>query len=957
MRAAWRLATKGLSARPSRSALLISAVTLSAALIAAVACALASASGAIKQQLESQLGQTEIRIRARGTAGLFESSVLDGLRDRPEILATLPRLRTSISVQLQKPELVPAQDGDGYVRRDTLIAASGYGDGVSLEHEFEARPVELIAGRLPEKPGEVIIDAMMAERLTRVWTDAAARGVPNNRTAIDLVHLDSSPPEVPDRVAGEQERDRLHDRIGVRPGDELFVVRQLSLPVSGDTLAEFGISENLLAGFARLLRRAELVTVVGITERPPLGGVPQLTTGLETLSDVTGTRGVLDQIELDLAEGVDPEAFAETLQADLGEGVLVQPTAKVTSQLNKNLESNRVGFLLASVLAMLAAAFIIMTGLNTGVAEQQRALAVLRCVGAHKKQLAQSQVLTGLLMGGIGAVIGVPLGVGFAWLMVTVFREQLPTGLRIPYGLLGVAGLGAVAAGLAGALYPAWRVTSMSPLRALSGRAEPIRPAALWAVIGWAVLGISTQALIVGFAAPSWLFWGYAVVGLPAMFVGYFLLSVPLTAAMAIGLAGTVSAALRLPPRILGRTVRATPFRHGFTAGAMMAGLALMISIWTSGNSVLSDWLGNIRFPDAFVNGLRLEPEAQEKIQALPFVAENGTAAITIHPVETDAFGVEGLSGYRTSFVAFEPEPFFEMTNVEFVEGDRATATEKLNAGGAVIVGKEFNVAQGLGVGDTFRCSDNGQSFEFEIVGVVTSPGLELASKFFNIGEEYVDQSIHAVFGTRADLKERFNTEATQLIQIEFDDDKLTEMAREAGADDPDDWAIARIEEETFGMGVIGARSGRQIKVRIREFIGGSLLVFSAVAVASMLVASMGVANLIVAGIEARQFEFGVLRAVGGQRGLLTRLVVGEAIIIGLTASIVGTLMGMQGSWAGAKLYEVIIGVSVSPFPPPLGPVAAGWGVVMLFTVGAAIPAIVRLNRRRARELLAAGRG
>ncbi len=36
---------------------------------------------------------------------------------------------------------------------------------------------------------------------------------------------------------------------------------------------------------------------------------------------------------------------------------------------------------------------------------------------------------------------------------------------------------------------------------------------------------------------------------------------------------------------------------------------------------------------------------------------------------------------------------------------------------------------------------------DFEIVGVVTSPGLEIVSKFFNVGETYADQAVHAVFG------------------------------------------------------------------------------------------------------------------------------------------------------------------------------------------------------------------
>ncbi|MEM0982532.1 MAG: FtsX-like permease family protein [Planctomycetota bacterium] len=955
MRAAWRLATKGLSARPSRSLLLIGAVTLSAALISAVACALESAGGAIEKQLESQLGSAEIRVKARGSGGLFDSALLDQVEAWPGVLASLPRIRSSVSVQLPKQALTPVEDGSGFVRRQSVLAASGYGNGVSIESEFATRPVTLIAGRLPETDGEVLVDALMAERLTQQWIDNRLTDDSKDPAGVKVGYLEVERPEVPDRVETIEQRDRIHSAIGVRPGDELFVVRQLSLPVSADSLAKFGISENMMAAFARFFRRAERVTVVGITEPPPLGGVPQMTMSVATLELVTGTRGVLDQIEIDLDDELDPEAVSEEMQAALGETVLVQPTEIVTSQLDKNLESNQVGFLLASILAMLSAAFIIMTGLTTGIAEQQRALAVLRCIGAHKAQLAQSQIITGLLVGGVGAIVGVPLGVGFAWLMTTIFAEQLPTGLRIPPTMLAISFLGAVGAGLVGALWPAWQVVRVSPLKALTGRSQPTKRAAIWRVFIFALLGLATQAAIIGLAGPNYIFWGYAIVGLPAMFFGYFLLAVPATSALAAGVSGAISFALRLPPNLLGRTVRATPFRHGFTAGAMMTGLALMVSIWTNGNSVLNDWLDNIQFPDAFVNGLRLSPQAQDKLDSLPWITN--TCAITLHPVETDAFGVTGLSSYKTSFVAFEPKPFFEMSNMEFVEGDRATAERRLEEGGAIIVGKEFRTAKGLGVGDMFTCRDDGAEHTFEIVGVVTSPGLELASKFFNIGEEYIDQAIHAVFGSRTDLREKFGSDSTQLIQISFDEDEMIRRARADGSEDADKWAVAEIREQLFGLGVLGVGSGRRIKARIFEFIGGSLVVFSAVAVASMLVACFGVANLIVAGIEARQFEFGVLRAVGGHRGMLVRLIIGEALLIGITASIVGTLMGIQGSWAGAKLYEVVVGVSVNPFPPPLMPIAVGWGVVLLFTIGAAIPAILRLNGRKTRELLAAAKG
>jgi putative ABC transport system permease protein len=167
---------------------------------------------------------------------------------------------------------------------------------------------------------------------------------------------------------------------------------------------------------------------------------------------------------------------------------------------------------------------------------------------------------------------------------------------------------------------------------------------------------------------------------------------------------------------------------------------------------------------------------------------------------------------------------------------------------------------------------------------------------------------------------------------------------------------MREIKAALFGYGMLDAGSGGRIKKEIEIFIRGSLVVFSAVAVASMLVACFGVANLIVASIETRRFEFGVLRAVGAQRGLLTRLVLAEAVVIGLTASIAGTLMGIQGAWAGKRIYELLIGLLME-LRVPIGPTLAGWGAVFFFTVGAAVPAVVRLNRQRTRELLASTKG
>lgn len=950
MQAAWRLATSSLSARRSRTALLVGAVMLSAALISAVACAIASANGAIRVQLEGQIGSAELRIRPSNAGGSFPASVLEEASGWDETDFALARAREAISVRVSFETLEPELDELGsatgdWVRGTRVLTTDAMANGVDLGREFGVRPPVLIAGRLPEKPGEILVDAQLAERLSIAYVEARESAGRFNHAGTETEFLELAAPEIPDRVADDAEAAGINELVGLRPGARVSVLRLFRSPVSFEQLENrFGISREALTNVMKVFRSAVTLEVVGISRPPPLGGAPQVFMSLETMWTVTGRPGVVDEVEIHLRDGeLDPEAVAERRRAGLAEGLNLQTTEKVTSGLEQNLASSNIAFVLASVLATLSAAFIIMTGLTTGIAEQQRGLAVIRCIGGTKTQLAQSQLLTGLFVGGAGAILGVPLGVGFAAIMVEVYREHLPTGLRVPGEMLVLAGVGSVLAGVIGAVYPAWRVSRMSPLRALSNRAEPGRAHQLGLVTGAALLGLAIQAAAVGLPRDGdTLFWGYTTVGLPAMFIGYFLLSVPVTVLVVWLLAEPLSFVLRLPPRVLGRTVAATPYRHGFTAGAMMAGLALMISIWTNGGSILRDWLDKIEFPDAFVNGFRLPIEAQETLDALPFVKDS--CAITIHPVKTGAFGVSGLTTYSTSFIAFQPSEFFGMTHLEFEQGDAETALERLEAGGAVIVGREFYIAQGLGVGDTFVCQEGGREHEFEIVGVVTSPGLELASKFFNIGEEYIDQSIHAVFGSRADMVERFRNDNIQLIQIDF----------EEGVDD--EAVMSELTEALYGYGILDAGSGTRIKREITRFIGGSLVVFSGVAVASMLVACLGVANLIVAGIEARRFEFGVLRAVGAQRGLLTRLVLGEAVVIAVVASIVGTMMGIQGAWAGQRIYQLLVGVLMEMRVPVVA-TAVGCGAVFVFTVGAAIPAIVRLNRQRTRELLAATKG
>jgi ABC-type antimicrobial peptide transport system permease subunit len=100
-----------------------------------------------------------------------------------------------------------------------------------------------------------------------------------------------------------------------------------------------------------------------------------------------------------------------------------------------------------------------------------------------------------------------------------------------------------------------------------------------------------------------------------------------------------------------------------------------------------------------------------------------------------------------------------------------------------------------------------------------------------------------------------------------------------------------------------------------------------------------------------------VLRAIGAHKSLLARLVLAEAVIIAVSACMLGTVMGIHAAWGGQRVNSLLIGLKLTRIVPPIGATAAGWGMLTVITLGAAFPAIWRLMKRQPRELLAAMKG
>ncbi|HEX8877396.1 MAG TPA: FtsX-like permease family protein [Phycisphaerales bacterium] len=931
MRAAWRLAISSLWQRTSRSILLLLVVALSAALVCGVATAMSSVTETLRARMVGAVGTADLKIVTPASAKPLDDALLTTIRRWPEVEAAEGRLRAAAALRAVRPTWQTPKSDDAaptpsLSRTVRSFAVNVYFESFRPGFDDVHRPVTLLEGRMPLNDREIAVDQTVIDRLRGIESRAGRRsgalsalisGTPPN---IEEGTADANQDLGPESARDAAEAAALNEKFRVTLGQSIEFIPAGKPPMK--------------------------LTIVGVAPYGVLGGRPRAWMTPDALAAATDQVGRYNELEIILRPGSDAESVAAARRTEMPDDAVLQSTAKVTSNLEQNLRANQLGLVVASTMAFLSAAFIILTGMTTGVVERQRELAILRCIGAARRQIAASQIIVGLLIGTAGSLLGAPLGVAIASLVIWWFQTDFKIGLAFPWFGLSVGVVGSILAGLLGAAFPAWRAARMEPLKALTSRAEVPRRSAIWKLLVLCVIMLLTHLVVVAFTTtPDAIFILYVALALPCMFFGYFLLGVPLTAAVVEVAGPAVARLLAVPSTLLERSIRRTPYRHGFTAGALMAGLALMIAIWTQGASFAQDWLGKMQFPDAFVTGLALTDKSVDKLRSMKDIT--GATPLSIVRVEAGAPTIGPMRNLKTMFIGFEPDSFFSMMNITWVQGDKEHVHKRLNQGDAIIVAREFLASKGLGLGDRVTVKYQSRSSDFEIVGVVTSPGLDIVSNFFDLGDMYVDQAVSAVFGSRAALRDRLlggGDPPTQLISL-------------ALAKGSDDAKVANdVRAAMMEYGVLDVGTGRTLKNVINGAIGRSLYIVSAIAMMSMLVASLGVANLIVAAIEGRRFEFGVLRAVGASRWMICRLVLAEAVIVALSAAILGTLMGLQGSYGGKRLNAVIAGIDLT-LRPQIGPIAAGWLIVIAMTLLAAAPAVLALSRKEPRELLGAVKG
>ncbi len=183
---------------------------------------------------------------------------------------------------------------------------------------------------------------------------------------------------------------------------------------------------------------------------------------------------VNQQVDNQIYVKLKPGADAAAARAAMNELAKPYPTAKVEDlQTFKKAQLSQIDSLLTIVTLLLALSLLIaligvVNTLLLSVYERTREIGLLRAVGETRRQLRRSVSEESVIITLLGTVLGLIIGMGFAWALVRALADQHLNVFSVPVGQLVEFVVLAAVVGVLAALYPAFRAARLDVLEAIA---------------------------------------------------------------------------------------------------------------------------------------------------------------------------------------------------------------------------------------------------------------------------------------------------------------------------------------------------------------------------------------------------------------------------------------------------------------------------------------------------------
>lgn len=625
----------------------------------------------------------------------------------------------------------------------------------------------------------------------------------------------------------------------------------------------------------------------------------------------------------DVAAGEDPAVVAAAA-ADRDD-LTVRTSEEVVDEDVQKLTGSSIVLLMMLgvfvVIALFTSAVVIANTFAVTVAQRTRSLALLRTLGATRAQVRRVVLRESMLVGLLGAGIGVLAGhllvqaalaaaAGIGWLDGLALVPISPLSVLLPI-------LAGVLITLLASLAPMRAATRVAPLEALRPAEAAVRgrgPGARGVIgivlfaLGVALLGGGTALSLAGQGAVGILA-GMAggVLSFSGLLLGLRLVTTPLVR----GIGSLLGRLGGLPARVARTNVGRNPRRSAATIGALLIGTTLMTMMAVGARTAevsLTSELDSRRPIDLVISAEAMPEGAAEQVAAVPGVA----TALPTERAEVEVGARDTMTTY-----AVTPEAMREVSH-------RPEAADLLEDG-VVLIGAERAGLFGLTGGETITVDGaDGSPVQLEVVidanlqmSLVTPATLEdLAGD----ATEPVVLADHADPGTSA--REGVDAGALYL--------DVSAVTAQEGWEEPTIQA-GGMEREAYGQ--------------ILDVLLGITLGLLAVAV---LVALVGVANTLSLSVVERTRENALLRALGTTRRQMRAMLGWEGVLLALVGAVLGIVLGAVYGMLG---ITAILGAD---FPVTISLPWGQLGIVLVTAILAGALASVIPGRAAARTAPAA---
>src|SRR4029079_5683763 len=117
-----------------------------------------------------------------------------------------------------------------------------------------------------------------------------------------------------------------------------------------------------------------------------------------------------DEVRSDVAKTIAAAGFPKKYEVITGKAI----TKENQDAIDKQLSFLRIGLLVFAVIALIVGAFIIYNTFTIVVAQRLREMALLRAIGAHRRQVLGSVIGESLAVGVLASAMGIVAGIGLA---------------------------------------------------------------------------------------------------------------------------------------------------------------------------------------------------------------------------------------------------------------------------------------------------------------------------------------------------------------------------------------------------------------------------------------------------------------------------------------------------------------------------------------------------------------